>query len=339
VLVPEPQPADPVEARALVLRAVPPQHVTDALLADVLGPVIASLQGQVLARVGAPRIRRYGEAPARPRASVVIPLYKVMDFLRFQVAAFAGDPWFRANAELVFVLDSPHQAPEVEHLLGGLHLVHGLPMTLAVMERNGGFARACNAGAGVARGDAVALVNSDVIPTSPGWLEALVSRLEGDVGMVGPKLLFEDGSIQHAGMYFSRDHQGRWLNHHFHKGLPRDYAPARRERAVPAVTGACVVLPRMLFQEVGGFTEDYVIGDYEDSDLCLKVTSLNRSIMYVPDVELYHLERKSMSQSVDYMQGIAWQYNCALHAERWSDVMTSIMQAGVTRRAVGSPAR
>jgi hypothetical protein len=46
-----------------------------------------------------------------------------------------------------------------------------------------------------------------------------------------------------------------------------------------------------------------------------------------------------MSQSVDYMQGVAWQYNCALHAERWSDAMTSIMQAGGTRRADGSPAR
>lgn len=337
-LVPAPQPADPIEARALALRAVPPRHVDEPLLAGVLAPVIADLHAQVGAGIGQPSTRQIGTPLARPKASVVIPLYKVLEFLRFQIAAFATDPWFRAHAELIYVLDSPEQAGEVEHLLTGLHLVYGLPMTLVCMARNGGYARACNAGAAVARGNVLALVNSDIIPTRAGWLEQLVARLGRRVGAVGPKLLFEDGSIQHAGMYFARDHRGRWLNHHFHKGMPRDYVPANEERIVPAVTGACLVLPRDLFEKVGGFTHDYVIGDYEDSDLCLKITMAERKIAYVPEVELYHLERKSMVQSVDYMNGIAWQYNCALHAARWSELIAAIMQSGGRRRRTRSAA-
>ena len=328
-LVPAPQPADPAEARAAALRAVPPQHVDETLLADVLAPVIADLHDRARSGTNEPRIHQIGQPLPRPKASVVIPLYRALDFLRFQIAAFAMDPWFRQNAELIYVLDSPEQAAEVEHVIGGLHLVYGLPVLLAVMERNGGYARACNAGAALARGDVLALVNSDVVPVAPGWLEALVARLSGRrrIGAVGPKLLFEDGSLQHAGMYFERDHRGRWLNHHYYKGMPRFYAPATEERLVPAVTGACLVMSRTLFETVGGFTEDYVIGDYEDSDLCLKITAADRRILYAADVELYHLERKSMTLSSDYMKGVAWQYNCALHASRWGDRIAAIMNA------------
>jgi hypothetical protein len=333
-LVPPPQPANPVDARALALRAVPPQHVDDALLTEVLAPVIADLHGRARSLVGAPTVQWIGTPVSRPKASVVVPLYKELSFLRFQIATFASDPWFRANAELVYVLDSPEQAQEASHLLNGLHLVYALPMTLVVMERNGGYARANNVGVSVARGENLALVNSDVIPTTPGWLERLVSKLNGRrrIGAVGPKLLFEDGSIQHAGMFFGRDHRGRWLNQHFHKGMPRDYAPACGERMVPAVTGACLVTARSLFEAVGGFTEDYVIGDYEDSDLCLKIATADRRIAYAPDVELYHLERKSMSLNTEYMRGIAWQYNCALHTERWGHLMASLMQADGRQR-------
>jgi GT2 family glycosyltransferase len=333
-LVPALQPANPVEARALALRAVPPQHVDDVLLTEVLAPVIADLHGQAKSLVGAPTVQPIGAPVARPKVSVVIPLYKELSFLRFQIATFAADPWFRSNAELIYVLDSPEQAQEVAHLLNGLYLVYALPVTLVVMERNGGYARANNVGVSVTRGEFLALVNSDVIPTKSGWLAGLISKLNGRrrIGAVGPKLLFEDGSIQHAGMFFGRDHRGRWLNQHFHKGMPRDYAPACGERMVPAVTGACLVTTRSLFEAVGGFTEDYVIGDYEDSDLCLKIATADRRIAYAPDVELYHLERKSMSLNTEYMRGIAWQYNCALHTERWGHLMASLMQADGRQR-------
>ncbi|MGO4525939.1 glycosyltransferase [Microvirga sp. 2MCAF35] len=333
-LVPRPQPADPAEARAMALRAIPAQHVDQSVLAQVLRPAIANLHAQVRNRIGRPTIRRIGVAHQRPKASVVIPLYRNLEFIRFQIAAFAADPWIRGNAELIYVLDSPEQAQEVEHLLGGLHLIYGLPVVLVVMERNGGYARANNVGVSFAQGDILALVNSDIIPVSPGWLEAMAARLNGRrrIGAVGPKLLFEDGSIQHAGMYFSQDHRGYWLNQHFHKGMPRDYAPACEERIVPAVTGACLVTTKSLFESVDGFTEDYVVGDYEDSDLCLKITMTERKIAYVPDIELYHLERKSMSLNAEYMRGIAWQYNCALHTERWRDVMIAAMQTGRPRK-------
>ncbi len=327
LMVPPRQPVDPSEARASALRAIPPQHLHDGVLTGCLAPTLGALQDQHRARVGIDAVKTIGQPPDNPEISIVVPLYRVLDFLRVQVASFAADPDIAERGELVYVLDSPEQAEEVEHLMHGLHLLYGLPMTLVVMNRNGGYSLACNAGARTARGHVLAMLNSDVIPSGPGWLATLAARLEGDDGVaaVGPKLLFEDGSIQHAGMYFARDFRGQWLNHHFYKGMPGRFAPACVDRMVPAVTGACLVAPRAVFEDVGGFTEDYVIGDYEDSDLCLKIRREGHGIAYAANVELYHLERRSIQHNADYMRGVAARYNAWLHAGRWNDAMSGLM--------------
>ena len=323
-LVPLPQPHDAIERRARALKAVPPHHLTDTVL-ETIAPALGDLQAAIHAGLGEPTIETIGEALPSPKCSVVIPLYRNMEFLNAQVAAFAADSEFRSDAEVVYVLDSPWQAADVRQQLQGLNLLYGLPFTFVTMSRNGGYAAACNAGARSAHGPSLVMLNSDVIPAKPGWLGLLTSRLGAAVGAAGPKLLFEDNSIQHAGLYFAQNHFGHWLNHHFHKGMPRAFAPANVERRVPAVTGACLVIKRTLFDEVGGFTEDYVIGDYEDSDLCLKLRRAGQEILYVPSAELYHFERQSIRKNEDYMRGTADRYNAWLHASRWDTAMADVM--------------
>jgi GT2 family glycosyltransferase len=339
-LIPKLQPVDPVERRARALTLIPPQHLTDDLLADCLAPALADLQRAIHAAARPARTVPIGEPLPQPVASVVVPLYRNLEFLQAQVAAFALDPVFTEAAELIYVLDSPEQTAEVEQFLRGLSLLYRVPFTLVVMAENAGYAAACNAGAAVARGTCLAMLNSDVIPNAPGWLELLVGRLAAapSLGAVGPKLLFEDGSIQHAGLHFVENHFGRVLNHHFHKGMPRDYAPATVERVVPAVTGACLIVRRDAFETVGGFTEDYVIGDYEDSDLCLKLRATGYDIAYVPAAELYHLERQSIRHHEDYMRGSADRYNGWLHARRWLDAIRQLADAPRAAPAMRSAA-
>jgi GT2 family glycosyltransferase len=328
-LRPPVQPADAMTIRARALAAIPPQYLTADMLETTLAPVLAACQDELRDGRPEPVVKTFGQMPARPKASVVIPLYRVYDFLRVQVAAFAGDRWFAEHAELIYVLDSPEHEAEVAHLLGGLHLAYGLPMRLVAMRRNGGFSAACNAGAAQARGEVLALVNSDVIPSGNGWLPALIAKLDrgARVGAVGPKLLYDDGSLQHAGLFFKRDSKGTWLNHHYFKGMPGSYAPANVERPVPGVTGACIVMARELYEELGGFDESYVIGDYEDSDLCLKIRRAGFGILYVPDVALYHLERQSIARSTDYTRGAASQHNAWLQSQRWGAQIEALMQA------------
>ena len=328
-LAPKPQPVEPGAQRNRILRAVPPQHAVDDAFRTILAPALQSVERSLGKTISVDHTKDYGQPRKAPLVSIVVPLYRVLDFLRFQLSGMATDPWLAENAEIIFVLDSPEIEDETKHMLGGLHILHDLPMKLVVMNRNGGYARACNAGARFARGTVLVMLNSDVVPREPGWLQLLARPLleQRKLGAIGPKLIFEDGSLQHAGLYFGRDQRGIWLNHHFYKGMPGRYPPAQGARNVPGVTGACLVTLRETYERVDGYTEDYVIGDYEDSDLCLKIRRLGLEIAYEPAACLYHFERRSISRSQDYMRGVASQYNSWLHTERWEDDIAALMPA------------
>ncbi|MBV2143527.1 glycosyltransferase family 2 protein [Falsochrobactrum sp. TDYN1] len=326
-LTPLPQPFEPSAQRNRILRAVPPQHARPNVFGQILAPALTEVEKKLGATVQISEVKDYGSTPLSPLASIVIPLYRNLDFLRFQFSAMATDPWLMENAELIFVLDSPEILDDTEHMLGGLHILHDLPFRFVIMNRNGGYARACNAGASVATGTTIIMLNSDVVPGGHGWLQHLIQPLfdRPKLGAIGPRLLFEDGSLQHAGLYFARDRQGIWLNHHYYKGMPSNYAPALKAREVPGITGACLVTRKDIFDLVGGYTEDYIIGDYEDSDLCLKIRQLGFQVFYDPSVALYHFERRSIRRSADYMRGLASQYNSWLHTQRWNDDITELM--------------
>ena len=320
----------PTRARAMVLRAVHPQGLTTPILDDCLTPAVARLQRASLAGLAAPEVIRIGVPPARAQVGIVIPLYRNLRFLPFQVAAFASDAALRTTAEIIFVLDSPEQREVVEHMLRGLHAIHAMPMTLVVMTENAGYASASNAGAAAAMASAkqLLLLNSDVIPAAPGWLATLRDPLRRDARVLaaGPKLLFEDGSVQHAGLFFARHGaEGDWLNGHYGKGMPRGHRDVLRARSVPGVTGAALLVRRDAFAQVGGFCTDYVIGDYEDSDLCLRLRALGGDIRYAPRAELYHFERQSIASHAGYAQTLACAHNRRLHHRRWDSAIETLM--------------
>lgn len=323
----------PAAARDLVLSCVPPDAVTPGMLDDCLAPAAAALHRQARAVRGVVDAVQIGVPVRAPAVSILVPLYRNLDFLRFQVAALAADPECR-RAELIYVLDSPEQRVELEFLLRGLHSLHALPCTLAVMPGNRGYAAASNAAAARARAPLLLLLNSDVVPARPGWLASMRSALAvSGIGAVGPKLLFDDGSIQHAGLYFERDADGMWYNAHYHKGMPRHWPAAQRRRRVPGVTGAALLVRRTLFEAAGGLSEDYVIGDFEDSDLCLRLQAAGAGIAYVPDAELYHFERRSICLHKGYSETLASLYNRRLHHRRWNHDIAALMARRAHRTA------
>jgi O-antigen biosynthesis protein len=324
-------------ARDAVLGALPPSEVTPALMERCIEPAVARLHRSALAAAGGePEIVRIGAAPeAAPSVSLVVPLYRNLRFVKPQYTSLARDRATAEAAELIYVLDSPEQRREVEHLLRGLHGTYGLPVTLVVQAGNFGYASACNAGAARARAATLLMLNSDVVPATRDWLAPMLAALEGDPRLtaVGPKLLFEDGSLQHAGLFFERGPEDEWFNNHFHKGYPRDWPAAQVPRLVPAVTGAALLVRREAYEAVGGFSTDYVIGDYEDSDLCLKLRARGGEIGYVPGAELYHFERQSIREHAGYARTLASAYNRRLHHRRWSSFIEQLM-ARAERRPV-----
>jgi hypothetical protein len=321
----------PEAARDLVLASVDPACASPALVASCIAPAVARLQRAAMAAgTAAEQIELGRAAPKRPVASLVIPLWRNLGFLRAQMAAFARDPGFRgANAPaLVYVLDSPEQREAATALLRGLALLHDLPVTLLLHDRNRGYAAACNSGAAAATAPLLALLNSDVVPHAPGWLDVLRRRLGANRGLaaVGPKLVYPDGAIQHAGLFFAPTGEGGWGANHYFKGWPARHAPACRARQVPAVTGAALVVRRAAFEAVGGFCTDYVLGDFEDSDLCLKLRAAGHGIGYEPAAELVHHERQSIALHPGHAGTLAAACNRHLHDVRWGAAIAALMR-------------
>lgn len=154
---------------------------------------------------------------------------------------------------------------------------------------NLGFARGCNQGACLAEGRILLFLNNDTVVT-PGWLEGMVQALEGPhrPGIVGSRLLFRDGSIQHAGVVASFDQ----VPHHIYYRVPGDFPPVLQEREFQMVTGACLLIRKDLFQRLKGFDEGYENG-YEDVDLCLRARGLGEKILYTGRSVVYHLEART----------------------------------------------
>ncbi len=337
-LVPNLRNLDTASSRTAILTSVPASYVSDQMLDQCIGPAAAALHRQLLSSRSTPDIIEIGRQPENPAVTIIVPLYKNLTFLRFQIAALASDPQCRA-CELIIVLDSPGHRLEAEHLLRGMHAMHDRPIRLIILPRNLGYAAANNEGARFATGQALLLLNSDVVPSAQGWLAPLEAALAlPNVGVVGPKLLLDDGSIQHAGLYFRRDVDDLWLNAHYYKGMPRHWPAAAVARDVPGVTGAALMVRRSVFEAVGGICEDYIVGDYEDSDFCLRVRERNLAIRYVPSAELYHFERKSIQLHGGYVNTLACRYNRRLHHCHWHSAIEGVMAQTAAAAPVGAVA-
>ena len=269
--------------------------------------------------------RVLGQGPTNPTVSIIIPLYGRTDFVEHQLIEFVKDDWLQQNAEIIYVLDDPKIVESFSAQAETLHRLYRLPFTWVWGSVNRGFSGANNLGTQHARGDYFVFLNSDAFPQHAGWIESLIDPLaqRPDIGAVGPKLVFADGGIQHAGMEFQRrDELGIWVNHHPHMGLDPSLDPHRELTELPAITGACLAMRRSDFERLGGWDTGYLIGDFEDSDLCLKLRSNGLSVAYLPDVQLTHLERQSFKLlGQDEFRTRVVIYNAVRHQNRWSAII------------------
>lgn len=290
---------------------------------QLLGPIIAFSQSRWTHLPT--RVKHLGQAVANPRASIIVPLYGRADFVEHQLVEFARDPWIRAHAELIYVLDDPKLVDAFSQQAECLHRLYQQPFTWVWGSVNRGYSGANNLGAAHARGEHLVFLNSDAFPQQPGWLQAMLEVLDSrpDIGAVGPRLVFGNGAIQHAGMDFlQRNELGIWVNHHPHMGLDPSLDPHTGLTLVPAVTGACLTLRRSDFDRVGGWDTGYLIGDFEDSDLCLRLRAQGQHIAYLPTVQLTHLERQSFKLlGENEFRTRVVVYNAVRHQNRWRSLI------------------
>jgi len=192
------------------------------------------------------------------------------------------------NIEFIVVYDDPTPAS----VLADLAEIGGDRMHLVRWSAPFNFSAKINRGAVHARGEYLLMLNDDVEVISPDWLETMLSLTQQDgVGMVGPMLYFEDGSIQHGGHVYSGGGPGH-IAFGWDAGSTGPFAGLIIDREVSGVTGACAMMPLELFNEIGGMSTTLPV-NFNDVDLCLKVTTAGHRILWTPHAELFHFESKT----------------------------------------------
>jgi len=211
--------------------------------------------------------------------SIVIPVYnKALLTLQCLQSIIARTPAGRYD---VIVVDnaSSDETPQLLAHVQGLHVIRN--------EVNRGFVEACNQGGHRAQGEFLLFLNNDTIPLD-GWFEPLVETLTHDptIGAVGAQLLYPDGRLQEAGGIIWNDGSG-W-------NYGRGDDPQRPEygyrREVDFCSGACLLVRRGLFNQIGGFDARYAPAYYEDADFCFELRRHGYRVVYQPRSRIVHVE-------------------------------------------------
>ena len=154
-----------------------------------------------------------------------------------------------------------------------------------------------------AKGSLIAFVNNDIEVINATWLDEMVAQASRpEIGCVGAKLYFPDGTIQHGGVILGIKGSASHAHKHFPGDHPGYFNRLSVVHNVSAVTAACLVMRKELFEEAGGFDAVNLKVAYNDVDLCLKVLALGYRNLWTPYAELIHYESKSRGKKRSWWQ-------------------------------------
>jgi GT2 family glycosyltransferase/glycosyltransferase involved in cell wall biosynthesis len=240
--------------------------------------------------------------------SIIIPVFNQLEYTHACLASLLAveeQPRF----EVIVVDDcSTDGTPEVIKQIPGVVYMRN--------DSNSGFIASCNTGAKAARGRYLVFLNNDTL-VKPGWLTALLDTFKEErrAGIVGSKLLYPDGRLQEAGGIIWQDASG-WNYGKFDDAGKPEY---NYLRDVDYCSAAALMVPKVLFESVGGFDSRYAPGYYEDTDLAFKVRQAGYRVLYQPLSEVIHHEGATGGTDISTGAKKHQDVNRSTFAEAWAD--------------------
>ncbi len=226
----------------------------------------------------------------KPLVSILIPNKDNLILLKTCIESIVQKSTYR-NFEVIIIENNSTSEEIFDYYK---KLTQSYPFVkVETWEGNFNWSAINNWGVARSRGDVLLFLNNDTEVINPDWLESMLEHLQWkEVGVVGAKLYYPDNTIQHAGVIVGLS----GVAGHSHKYYPRDH-PGYFGRLLciqnlSAVTGACMMVKRRVFEEVGGFEERLPVA-FNDVDFCLKVRQRGYLIVWTPFAELYHHESKT----------------------------------------------
>jgi GT2 family glycosyltransferase len=260
-----------------------------------LGDLVQAHVGNAAIDAGAMpiRVRMVWDDATAPRVSIIVPSAarsRHVTRCLMQVLRKTAYP----NYELLIVVSQTQPLDSVQNRILAPLLATGRARVCLLDAARFNYARANNHGVAAAGGDVVCLLNDDVAPIEANWLSSMVGHLhDSSVGAVGAKLVYPDGTLQHGGVIIGL----AGLAEHANRFLPADHAGyahrAVLDQDLSCVTGACLLVRRTAYSEVGGMDQTFEIA-YNDVDFCLRLRTAGWRIIFSANAVLRHYESASL---------------------------------------------
>ena len=184
-------------------------------------------------------------------------------------------------------------------------------------EREFNYSAINNFGAAFARGEYLLLLNNDMEVIDPDWLQQMLMYAQrSDVGAVGAMLYYGDDTIQHAGVILGIGGVAGHGHKHFPRGSSGYMSRAAIAQNLSCVTGACLLMRRAVWDEVGGLDEGFAVA-FNDVDLCMRLRKAGYLIVWTPYAQLYHHESKSRGAENTKEKQLRFAGEVARFQQRW----------------------
>ena len=243
----------------------------------------------------------------KPAISIIIPIFNKREFTLQMLSYLFANTHYPICEVIIIDNNSTDNSEVVIKEFFKSSKPHNIAGVYVRNTENKGYSMANNQGARLARGTYLCFLNNDTLPLENWLIELLKCHKHNKAGVTGAKLIIPGaGTIQHAGIKFDQ------FKYPFHRyfGVDRDVKAVNEDKEYPAVTGACMLVNKKEFLDMGGFDEKYWLG-WEDIDLCNRYRENGKTIWYACKSELYHYE--SMSEGRYSKETDNWYY----YSKKW----------------------
>ncbi|MEQ8335209.1 glycosyltransferase [Nisaea sp.] len=257
----------------------------------------------------------YDLPEALPKVSLIIPTRNRVELLRDAVEGIRSKNDY-PNWEIIIV-DNGSDEEETLDYFREIEKDDRIRVHRDDGEFN--YSRLNNDAARLATGEIIGLVNNDIEPINEDWLSEMVRQvIQPGVGAVGAKLYYDNDTLQHGGVIVGLG----GVAGHFDKRLDREsrgyFGRAMLVQNFSAVTAACLLVPRAIFEEVGGLDEQKLAVAFNDVDFCLKIRHAGHRIVWTPYAELYHYESISRGDDEAPEKKARFNREAEVMRERWA---------------------